>query len=159
MPRKLRKLLPDDALFRRRAAGEPLRDIAPDYDVSHTSLARYFRRPAAVKQLKRAAQLNRAEERAEDARWRAEQRAAEARALREARAAEERWRAEQRLEREALRRAKEERTGEGRRSETAEPGSGASGTGPGSRTAASRSRRHSAAGRILNAGRGSDYAR
>jgi hypothetical protein len=84
---KRRRLSPDPALFRRRAAGETLRELARDYGVSHTSLSRYFARPQAVKELKRAAQLNRAEERAEEARWRAELRALEERwwAVREAR--------------------------------------------------------------------------
>jgi hypothetical protein len=84
---KLPTLSPDPALFRRRAAGETLRELARDYGVSHTSLSRYFARPQAVKELKRAAQLNRAEERAEEARWRAELRALEERwwAVREAR--------------------------------------------------------------------------
>jgi hypothetical protein len=60
---KLRKLSPDPALFHRRVAGETLRELARDYGVSHTSLSRYFARPQAVKELKRAAQLNRVEER------------------------------------------------------------------------------------------------
>ena len=71
----MRKLQPDDALLRRRAAGEPLRDLARDYGVRHTTLSRYFRRPEVVKQLKRADQLNRAERRAAEARWRAEEKA------------------------------------------------------------------------------------
>ena len=101
---KLRKLSPDPALFRRRAAGEPLREIAAGYGVSHTSLSRYFARPEAAKELRRAEQLNRAEQRAEDARWRDEQRAVE-----------ERWRAERKAEREARRKAKEHQAAEERR--------------------------------------------
>jgi len=71
----VRKLQPDDALLRRRAAGEPLRDLARDYGVRHTTLSRYFRQPEVFKQLKRADQLNRAERRAAEARWRAEEKA------------------------------------------------------------------------------------
>ena len=36
----------DQALFRRRAGDEPLRDLARDYDVQHTTLVRYFARPS-----------------------------------------------------------------------------------------------------------------
>jgi hypothetical protein len=104
MAHKLRKLSPDAALFRRRAAGEPLRDIAPDYGVSHTSLSRYFTRPDAIKELKRAEQLLRAEQRAEEARWRAE-----------LRAAEERRRAEQQAERKVRRKVKEQAAAEARK--------------------------------------------
>ena len=68
---RLRKLAPDAALFRRRAAGEPLRELAPDDRVVHTTLGRYFARPEAVRELKRAARLNRAERRAAEARERA----------------------------------------------------------------------------------------
>jgi hypothetical protein len=32
---KLRKLMPDQALFRRRAGDEPLRELARDYHVQH----------------------------------------------------------------------------------------------------------------------------
>jgi hypothetical protein len=52
--RRLRRLLPDEDLVRRRAAGEPLRRLALDYGVAHTTLARYFRRPEAAQQLRRA---------------------------------------------------------------------------------------------------------
>jgi hypothetical protein len=52
--RRLRRLLPDDDLVRRRAAGEPLRRLALDYGVAHTTLARYFGRPEAAQQLRRA---------------------------------------------------------------------------------------------------------
>jgi hypothetical protein len=62
--RRLRKLVPDAELIRRRAAGEPLRDLASDYDVAHTTLGRYFERPEVAKQLKEAAKQLRAEERA-----------------------------------------------------------------------------------------------
>jgi len=49
----LRRLVPDSELIRRRAAKEPLRYIAPDYNVSHTTLLRYFKRPEVSKQLLR----------------------------------------------------------------------------------------------------------
>src|SRR6266508_2613099 len=51
----------DEALFRRRAGGEPFRDLAPDYGVRHTTLSRYFARPEAAKELKRMERLLRAE--------------------------------------------------------------------------------------------------
>ena len=90
--RRLRHLEPDTELFRRRAAGEPLRELARDYGVAHTTLGRYFVRPEVVKQLQRAAQLNRAERRAAEARWRAEEKAEREarRRLRQQRAADER---------------------------------------------------------------------
>lgn len=47
----LRTLVPDPDLLRRRAAGEPLRRLATDYDVSHTTLSRYFRRPEVANAL------------------------------------------------------------------------------------------------------------
>jgi len=81
--RRLRKLVPDAELIRRRAAGEPLRELASDYDVEHTTLGRYFKRPEVAKQL------------------RAEQRAAAARRS-----------AERRLEQEVRRKAKEQATAE-----------------------------------------------
>jgi hypothetical protein len=82
--RRLRKLVPDAELIRRRAAGEPLRELASDYDdVAHTTLGRYFKRPEVAKQL------------------RAEQRAAAARRS-----------AERRLEQEVRRKAKEQAAAE-----------------------------------------------
>jgi hypothetical protein len=72
---KLRKLSPDEALFRRRAGGEPFRDLAPDYGVSHTTLGRYFARPETAKELKRIRRLIRVEEREAEADRRAEERA------------------------------------------------------------------------------------
>ena len=57
MSPKLRRLAPDEALFRRRAGGEPFRDLAPDYGVSHTTLGRYFARPEAARELKRVKRL------------------------------------------------------------------------------------------------------
>jgi len=47
----LRRLSPDVALMRRRVAGEPLRRLARDYDVSHTTLARWFARPSVARQM------------------------------------------------------------------------------------------------------------
>jgi len=88
--RRLRKLVPDAELIRRRAAGEPLRQLKPDYDVAHTTLGRYFERPEVAKQIKHAA-----------AQLRAEQRAAAARRS-----------AERRLEQEVRRKAKEQATAE-----------------------------------------------
>lgn len=52
--RSLRRLVPDPELIRRGAAKEPLRSIAADYGVSHTTILRYFKRPAVAKQLLRA---------------------------------------------------------------------------------------------------------
>jgi hypothetical protein len=51
--RGLRRLVPDSELIRRRAAKEPLRSIAPDYGVHHTTVLRYFKRPELAKQLLR----------------------------------------------------------------------------------------------------------
>jgi hypothetical protein len=48
----LRRLKPDPVLISRRAAGEPLRQLAADYGVSHTTLSRYFRRDEAKKLLR-----------------------------------------------------------------------------------------------------------
>jgi DNA invertase Pin-like site-specific DNA recombinase len=50
--RGLRRLVPDEALISRRALGETLRSIAPDYNVSHTTLSRYYERPKVAKQLR-----------------------------------------------------------------------------------------------------------
>jgi len=74
--RRLRRLRPDAALIRRRAAGEALRELAGDYGVSHTTLSRYFGRPEVAEQLKEAARLLRAERRAVAARLHAEQKVA-----------------------------------------------------------------------------------
>ena len=63
--RRLRKLVPDDALFRRRAAGESFRSLAPDYGVAHTTLMDYFKRPEAARALRQAENQRRAERRAE----------------------------------------------------------------------------------------------
>ena len=48
----LRRLIPDSELIRRRAAGENLRSIAADYNVSHTTLSRYYNRSKVAKQLR-----------------------------------------------------------------------------------------------------------
>jgi hypothetical protein len=69
--RRLRRLQADAELVRRRAAGETLRELACDYGVSHTTLSRYFARPEVATQLKQAAQLLRAEQRAAQARGQA----------------------------------------------------------------------------------------
>jgi len=54
--RALRKLSPDPALFRRRAAGESLRALAREYDVAHTSLSRDFATEEGARRLLEAAQ-------------------------------------------------------------------------------------------------------
>jgi hypothetical protein len=81
---RLRRLVPDPELVKRRAAGEPLRELARAYEIAHTTLSRYFRRPEVLKQLQQAAQLIRAEQRAAETRQRAEQKA-EQKAERDAR--------------------------------------------------------------------------
>jgi hypothetical protein len=72
---KLRRLIPDEALFRRRAGDEPLRELARDYDVEHTTLSRYFARPEAARELKRVKRLIQAEQREAEADRRPEERA------------------------------------------------------------------------------------
>jgi len=62
--RRLRKLVPDGELIRRRAAGEPLRPLASDYGVAHTTLLDYFARPEVAEAVKQAAGQLRAERRA-----------------------------------------------------------------------------------------------
>ncbi len=54
---RLRRLVPDPELVRRRAAGESLRRIAADYGVAHTTLYRYFQRPEVARQLRQAARV------------------------------------------------------------------------------------------------------
>jgi hypothetical protein len=49
---RLRRLVPDHELVRRRAQGEMLRPLAADYGVAHTTLGRYFARPQVARQLK-----------------------------------------------------------------------------------------------------------
>jgi hypothetical protein len=72
--RRLRKLVPDEELIRRRAADEPLRELASDYNVVHTTLGRFFERPEVVRQLRQARQELRAGERALASRRSAERR-------------------------------------------------------------------------------------
>lgn len=48
---RLRRLVPDHELLRRRAAGEPLRRLAAEYGVAHTTLGRWFARPGVARQL------------------------------------------------------------------------------------------------------------
>jgi hypothetical protein len=62
--RRLRNLVPDAELIRRRAADEPLRQLASDYNVAHTTLGRFFERPEVATQLRRARQERQAGERA-----------------------------------------------------------------------------------------------
>jgi lambda repressor-like predicted transcriptional regulator len=61
--RRLRRLVADEALILRRAAGESLRDLARDYGVAHTTLSRYFARPPVKNQIKEAAKQLRAGQR------------------------------------------------------------------------------------------------
>jgi hypothetical protein len=49
---RLRRLVPDHELLRRRAAGEALRALAVEYGVAHTTLDRYFRRAGVARQLR-----------------------------------------------------------------------------------------------------------
>jgi hypothetical protein len=78
--RRLRKLVPDAELIRRRAAGEALRPLASDYGVAHTTLLDYFERPEVAREVKQAEKQLRAEQRAA-----ADRRAAERRLEREVR--------------------------------------------------------------------------
>jgi hypothetical protein len=48
---RLRRLSPDVTLMQRRAAGEPLRRIARNYGVSHTTLGRWFARPSVAREI------------------------------------------------------------------------------------------------------------
>ncbi len=45
---RLRRLRPDAPLLQRRGTGEPLRRIARDYGVSHTTLSRWFARSSVA---------------------------------------------------------------------------------------------------------------
>jgi len=72
--RRLRKLVPDAELIRRRAAGETFRELARDYEVAHTTLGRYFARPEVRKELRQAVEELRAAQRAAAARRAAERR-------------------------------------------------------------------------------------
>jgi hypothetical protein len=62
-----RRLIPDAALIRRRAAGEPLRQLAHDYQVNHTTLSRYFARTEIKRQLQHTRRQLRAQQRAHKA--------------------------------------------------------------------------------------------
>jgi uncharacterized protein (DUF433 family) len=72
--RRLRRLVPDRDVVRRRAAGETLRELAADYAVTHTTLGRWFARPELAKQVKQARRLVRRERQAAAARQAAERR-------------------------------------------------------------------------------------
>ena len=52
--RLLRRLVPDEALFDRRVAGESLRVLARDYGVVHSTLGNFFCRPDAKLELREA---------------------------------------------------------------------------------------------------------
>lgn len=67
---RLRQLVPDSKLLRRRASGEPLRTLASDYAVAHTTLARFFAQPEITDQLRQTSQQLRAEQRARTVRRR-----------------------------------------------------------------------------------------
>jgi hypothetical protein len=56
---RLRRLVPDRELVKRRAAGEPLRRLAADYHVAHTTLSRWFARPEIARQLRATATQHR----------------------------------------------------------------------------------------------------
>jgi hypothetical protein len=72
--RRLRKLVPDTELIQRRAAGEPLRELATAYGVTHTTLSRFFERAEVSKQLREAVRQRRVAERAIATRRSADQR-------------------------------------------------------------------------------------
>ena len=55
--------MPDEALLERRASGESLRQLAADYEVAHTTLLHYFRRPDVVLELREARRRMQAERR------------------------------------------------------------------------------------------------
>jgi hypothetical protein len=84
--RRLRRLVPDSELIRRRAAGESLRELESDYGLVHTTLGDYFQRPEVMQELREAARQLRLTERA----------------------VAERRSAERRLEQEVRRKAKEQ---------------------------------------------------
>jgi lambda repressor-like predicted transcriptional regulator len=48
---RLRRLSPDLELLHRRAAGEPLRRLARDHGVTHTTLGRWFARPSVAREI------------------------------------------------------------------------------------------------------------
>jgi len=63
-------IVPDAELIRRRASGEPLRELAADYGVAHTTVGRYFARPQVKKELAQARRQLRAEQGARGSAWR-----------------------------------------------------------------------------------------
>jgi hypothetical protein len=68
--RRLRRLVPDAELIRRRAACEPWRELAADYGVAHTTVGRYFARPQVKTELAQARRQLRAEQAARSSAWR-----------------------------------------------------------------------------------------
>jgi len=72
--RRLRRLVPDEQLVRRRAAGETLRGLGREYGVAHTTLGRYFARPQVARELREARRRAREERRASAAQAAAERR-------------------------------------------------------------------------------------
>ncbi len=65
--RRLRRLVPDQALFDRRVAGESLRVLARDYGVVHSTLGDFFRRRDGVLGLEEARRRLQAARRARQA--------------------------------------------------------------------------------------------
>jgi hypothetical protein len=65
---RLRRLAADTQLLRRRAAGEPLRALAQDYGVAHSTLVRFFAQAEVKRQLRQTVQELRDERRARAAR-------------------------------------------------------------------------------------------
>jgi len=61
---RLRRLVTDPELLRRRAAGDSLRVLAVDYGVAHTTLYRYFQRPEVARHLRQATRVVAARRRA-----------------------------------------------------------------------------------------------
>jgi hypothetical protein len=68
--RRTRRLVPDQALYDRRVNGEPLRGLALDYGVTHTTLLRHFRRSDAKVELREARRRFDAERKARQERLR-----------------------------------------------------------------------------------------
>jgi hypothetical protein len=62
-----RRLAADTSLIQHRAAGEPLRQLAHDYQVAHTTLSRYFARTDVKRQLQPTRRQLRAQRRARKA--------------------------------------------------------------------------------------------
>ena len=65
--RRLRRLVPDEALFDRRVAGESQRALARDYGVVHSTLGDFFRRPDGVLGLEEARRRLQAQRKARQA--------------------------------------------------------------------------------------------